>query len=155
MILWNVILAFVWTALVGDFSAATFSIGLLIGYLTIAATASGPKATSYRLKPVLVLKFLGYFAKEVIVSTAQVVASVYSPINKLRPGIVAVPIRERDELQIGILANLISYTPGNLSVEVAEDRTAIYVHVLSLTDADAYRKEVQTGYEDRLREIFE
>jgi multicomponent Na+:H+ antiporter subunit E len=49
---------------------------------------------------------------------------------------------------------MITLTPGTLSIDVAEDRSVIYVHVLQLGDREALIAEIANGFERRIAEIF-
>ena len=64
--------------------------------------------------------------------------------GSLRPAIVAFPLTVKSDAEITLLANLITLTPGTLSVDVSEDRAVLYVHVLTLdTPRGADRRDRQ------------
>ena len=71
-----------------------------------------------------------------------------------RPGIVAVPLDARTDFEIMTLANLISLTPGTLSLDVSEDRRTLYVHAMFIDDPDALRREIKQGMERRVLEAL-
>jgi multicomponent Na+:H+ antiporter subunit E len=89
------------------------------------------------------------FLWELVLANTVVAWEVLTPRNYMRPGIVAVPIRARHDHEIAMLANLISLTPGTLTLEVAEDRSVLYVHSLHLLSPDHLRSRV-SRLEDRL-----
>jgi multicomponent Na+:H+ antiporter subunit E len=53
-----------------------------------------------------------------------------------------------------LLANLISLTPGTLSIDVSEDRRYLYVHVMFLDDVEAACRELKEGLERRVLEVL-
>jgi multicomponent Na+:H+ antiporter subunit E len=79
---------------------------------------------------------------------------VVTPHYTMNPGIVAVPLDATSDAEITLLANLITLTPGTLSVDVSSDRKVLYVHVMFVTDADLFRRQVKEGFERRVMEIF-
>jgi multicomponent Na+:H+ antiporter subunit E len=74
---------------------------------------------------------------------------VITPHLKSRPGIVAVPLDPRltSDAQLTLLANLISLTPGTLSLALSEDRRILYVHAMFVEDPDQVREEIKNGME--------
>lgn len=102
--------------------------------------------------PVRLLKaipFTFFFLWDLTVANAVVAWEVVTPRHYMRPGIVEVPIRSSRPIEIALLANLISLTPGTLSLEVGEDRAALYVHALHLVSPEDLRVRVRR-LEDRL-----
>jgi multicomponent Na+:H+ antiporter subunit E len=52
------------------------------------------------------------------------------------------------------VANLISLTPGTLSIDLSEDRSILYVHVMFLDDPDRFRQSIKNGVERRVLEVM-
>jgi multicomponent Na+:H+ antiporter subunit E len=52
-----------------------------------------------------------------------------------------------------MLANMITLTPGTLSLEVSTDRQVLYVHNVHVTDPDAFRQEIKEGFERQVLEV--
>jgi multicomponent Na+:H+ antiporter subunit E len=71
----------------------------------------------------------------------------------IKSAIVGVPLRVSSDIEITLLASLISLTPGTLSLELSPDNRVLYVHTLSYRDAEEFRQEIQDGFERRLLEI--
>jgi len=93
-----------------------------------------------RLLRACVLAFV--YVGELIVSTATVAWEIVTPRHAIRPWIVRVPISSRTDLEITGIANLVSFTPGTLTLEVAEDREALFVHALHVSDPDVIRTRI-------------
>jgi multicomponent Na+:H+ antiporter subunit E len=74
---------------------------------------------------------------------------------QLRPGVVAVPLDLKTRVGIVFLANMITLTPGTLSLDISVDRKMLYVHTVWLEDADKFRNAIKQEYERRVREIVE
>jgi multicomponent Na+:H+ antiporter subunit E len=99
------------------------------------------------------VRFLAFFLVELGVSNAVVAWEVATPRHFMRPGIVRVPVRSRSNLEVTLLANLVSLTPGTLSLEVTEDRSALFIHALHLVSPDHLRIRVRR-LEDRLLAVL-
>ena len=62
------------------------------------------------------------------------------------------PLDLKSDAGITVLANLITLTPGTLSLDVSPDRKTLFVHALHVEDPDAFRREVKEGFERRVKE---
>lgn len=102
----------------------------------------------------LLIRFLGFYLKELVFANLRVAHDALTPTHHMRPGIVAIPLDARTDLEILLLANLISMTPGSLSIDVATDRSVLYVHALYVDDPDAFRSEIKATLERRVLELL-
>lgn len=152
-----VILALVWAGITGNFSGLNLLFGGAIGagavYL-LRDTVARPRATR-RIRRIVSLALL--FIYELIVSAVRVAAVVIRPdLSKaVRPAIVAVPITLRSDAEITLLANMITLTPGTLTVDVSPDKSVLYVHALYMEDREAMIADITNGFEKKVREVFE
>jgi multicomponent Na+:H+ antiporter subunit E len=147
-------LALGWMALTGDGSpaAAVFGLGLGLALLRVARPLGGEGFARVRL--LRLPGFALFFAREIVVSNLKVAAAVLAPEGRLRPAIVAVPLRLDRDAEIALLADLITLTPGTLSLDVSPDRRTLYVHAMSTTSPDELRREIRDGFERRILEVF-
>lgn len=88
-----------------------------------------------------------YFLYELVVSSVQVARDVVTPRSRARPGILAIPLDARSDLQITLFANLVSLTPGSLSLDVSEDRRLLFVHMMFIDDPEKDRRALKSGME--------
>jgi multicomponent Na+:H+ antiporter subunit E len=79
-----------------------------------------------------------------------------APESYVCPGVVAIPLDARTDLEIALLANLITLTPGSVSLDLSEDRQVLYVHAMYIDggDVEAYRRSVKDGLERRVLELL-
>lgn len=72
------------------------------------------------------------------------------------PGVVAIPLDARTDLEITLLANLITLTPGSVALDLSEDRSVLYVHAMYIDggDVEAYRRSIKEGLERRVLELL-
>ena len=150
----NAVLALGWAAFFGHFSAASLLGGFALGYATLWLVRPLYGETDYFRRFWKVVGLGLYFLKELVVSSVRVVAVVLAPGQRSRAGMIALPLDVSAPAEITVLANLISLTPGTLSVEVSEDRRVLYVHSMFLDDPDDLRRELKSGLERRVLEAF-
>jgi len=155
LFLLNILLAIAWAAVTGSFAPATLLAGFAFGYaaLLLAKPAFGPSA--YHIGVWRAIAFLGFFVKELVLSSLRVAHDVLTPGYMMKPGIVAVPLRAKTDVEITVLANLISLTPGTLSIDVSRDRSVLYVHAMyDADDPDSIRRAITNKLETRVLRLF-
>ena len=155
LFLLNILLALLWGAVNGTFGAAPLLAGFVLGYLVLllARPAFGPSA--YYSGLWRGLGFVLFYVWELILSSVRVAFDVLTPKLRAVPGIIGVPIEARTDAEITVLANLISLTPGTLSLVVSPDRKTLYVHAMYLDDGpDAVRNDLKDDMERRVLRLF-
>ena len=155
LFIYNILISMLWALLTGNVSIGNLTIGFMLGYfaLTLLHPATAAKA-SYFQKTMQFIRFALFFIKELIVSSYRVAKDVIKPLPLMRPGIIGIPLDAETDLEITMLANLITLTPGTLSLDVSPDRKTLYIHAMYLVNADDLRKEIKEGMERRLLELL-
>lgn len=148
--LFNILLAFAWMLLTGESSSSGFISGMAVGYLILWMSRSAFGKDIYFSKIPRLIGFLLYFLKELILANLRVAFDILTPKNYLNPGIVEVPLDVESDLEITLFANLVTLTPGTLSLDVSDDRKTLFVHVMYLEDEERFRRELKDGLEKRL-----
>lgn len=144
MFMWNIMLALVWAMLTGSFAAGSLMAGFIFGYLVLAFVArlSG-QATTYSRKIPEVIRFTFFYVWELIQSNLRVAYEVLTPTHHMKPGVIGLPLDATTDAQITMLANLITMTPGTLSLDVSNDRRMLYIHAMYMEDEDALYAELK------------
>lgn len=132
----NLVLAFVWAAITNAFTPLNFFVGFVIGSFALGMVRYQFQ-TKYFQRGALILKLVWLFLYELVLSALRVAKDVLTPGMKFRPGIVAYHLTTDDDAQITLLANLITLTPGTMSVDVSTDKTTLYVHAMHAHDPEA------------------
>ncbi|HLV36016.1 MAG TPA: Na+/H+ antiporter subunit E [Spirillospora sp.] len=153
-LLLNVLLALAWAALTGRLTPENLLGGFVLGYALLALSRRALGCTSYVTKVPQVISFAAYFLVQLVTANLRVAVEVLTPGQQMRPAIVAVPLDIRRDLEITLLANLITLTPGTLSLDVSSDKRVLYVHSMYVTDIEAFRREIKDGFEQRVKELF-
>jgi multicomponent Na+:H+ antiporter subunit E len=151
---WNILLALIWAAATADISLASLIIGYIIGFgvLWFMRPIFGP--TNYFRKVWKFILFMGFFAKEMFMSNMRVAYDVITPAIYMRPGVVAVPLDAKTDVEIAMVANIITLTPGTMSLGVSHDHKVLYVHSMFVGDPDELRREIKEGIELPLLEVM-
>ena len=155
LFIYNILISLLWALLTGNVSVGNLTLGFVLGYfaLTLLYPATG-KRVSYFQKTIQFIRFALFFTKELIVSSWRVSLDVVKPLPLMRPGVIGIPLDAETDLEITMLANIISLTPGTLSLDVSPDRKTLYIHAMYVIDADELRREIKDGLERRLLELL-
>ena len=149
----NLLLTFIWVALTGGFTFANIFFGFCLSYFVLfVITRGGSRARYFRLVPKLI-NFFFYFLYQLIKANVQVAWEVGTPKLYMTPGIVGVPLDVQSDAQITLLANMITLTPGTLSLDVSEDKKVLYVYSMYITNRDEFIRDIKEGFEKRIIEI--
>jgi multicomponent Na+:H+ antiporter subunit E len=100
------------------------------------------------------LRFAGFYLAEVVKSNLMIAWDVLTPTDKGSPGIIALPLPEglRDG-QILLISNLITMTPGTLTLDLSADRRTLVLHVLYLGDVEQTRRHLLENYVQRVVQL--
>jgi multicomponent Na+:H+ antiporter subunit E len=151
--LWNLMLALTWAALTGDFHLQNVFIGFLLGYLVLYMVRNVVGSPRYAERMGKAIGFAFYFLWEMLLANLKVAYDVLTPTHHMRPGVIAIPLDARTDFEITILANLITLTPGTMSLDVSTDRRVLYIHAMYVDDPDELRRKIKHGFERRLLEL--
>ncbi len=97
--------------------------------------------------------FIGYYLFQLVKANLVMAKDILSPNPKFTPGIIRVKLDAKTDQEILILVNLISMTPGSLCLHITEDKSAIFVHDMYLSDVESVRHHIKVGLEKRILEI--
>jgi multicomponent Na+:H+ antiporter subunit E len=102
-----------------------------------------------------IVKLLVFVQYELLLANWRVTRDVIRPSKYLHPRVIRVPLEEGSEVQVATIAGLITLTPGSVTVDIAEDRSAMYVHAMDVPDIEALRQQIKSGFERRVMEVFQ
>lgn len=147
----NLVVAFIWQQIFPIFGVADYLIGFGLGFLVIWLTNRAYGRRAYDL-----IYFIGYVLWAIVLSNLSLAKLVLQPRLQLDPGIIAVPLTVSTNLEIMILASVITLTPGTISVDLgqnAQRERVLYVHNLTVGDAEAFRQSVKETFERLLLRV--
>ena len=143
--LWLVAL---WLLLWNDLSVGNVVGGVLVASLVLVAArlpraaCAGGDTDRARVAPLSLLYFLGYVLAKLVQSNLVLAWEIITPRNKINTGIIAIPMRTDSELALLVVANVITLTPGTVTIEAVGSPPVLYVNVLHLHDIEDVRQEL-------------
>lgn len=152
----TLLLIITWMLLVNGTKLGSLVFAIILGTIIPLLTAPyWPNAPRMRNIPAIV-EYALIVLWDIVVSNFIVARIVlFTPLDNLRPGWVAVPLDLRTPEAITVLAGTITLTPGTVSSDMSACGRVLLVHCLHAPDPDAVRKQIKQRYEARLKRIFE
>lgn len=152
----NLFLAFIWLTLTMKFEPMNFIFGFIAGFIVLwFVNRKNPEEYRYIHFLPRLFSFILLFLKEVVKGSIRIGYDIITPSHYMRPGIIAVPLDAKTDLEITLLANSITLTPGTTSIALSDDRAFLYVYNVYL-DEDVQKSidEIKNGLEKKLMEVL-
>jgi multicomponent Na+:H+ antiporter subunit E len=148
----TLLLALGWAAATGNFSLLNLLFGALVGGFCLYLIRGQIGGRRFWRRAVRIATLALLFIQELILSALRVAALVLRPRLDLRPALVAFPLTATNDVEITLLANLITLTPGTLSVDVSKDRKHLLIHAIDVRDREELIRGIREGLEARVME---
>lgn len=152
-ILVNIIIAFMWMFLSESYTMPSFIAGFIWGLLLVLLLNRFIPGRFYGIRVVKILKLIGIFIRELILSNLSILKLVYTPKPEIEPGIFALPLEVKSNWEITLLAHLITLTPGTLSVAVSDHNDVIFIHAMDIDEVDESIREIKDSFEKAILEV--
>jgi multicomponent Na+:H+ antiporter subunit E len=154
--LWNLLLALAWAIAAGELTVSNLLFGFILGFLVLYFTRRSLGLENYGRKVTGLIGLVMLFFWELTVASLRIAYDIVTPRHHMRPGVLAVPLEVKSDAEITLLANLITMTPGTLSLDISEDRSVLYVHTMYIGEGDleTERRNLKSGFERRIVELF-
>lgn len=96
-----------------------------------------------------------YFMKELIFSNFNIIYYIMSAGHKFRPAILGLPLSLKSDFSITLLANLITLTPGTITLEISKDKKYLYFHTINVPNEnlEEAKQKIKDGFEKRIMKI--
>lgn len=142
--MWNLMLALIWVVLTGAFTGYNFLVGFIFGYVALSILQRHISLLNgYSRRLPNLLRFLVFFFVELVKANIKVAFDVLTPVWYMKPGVIALPLEAKTDMEITFVANLISLTPGTLSLDVSDDRRVLFIHAMFLDDEESLRADLK------------
>ena len=152
-VLINLAIAFLWMFLQDEWSALSFIGGYFVGLFVIFCMRRFFPTSFYMKKIISILKLLLVFLYESFVSSIYVIRQVVKPKIDVTPGIFKMETDLESNLEVTLLALLITLTPGSVVVEVTPDNKVFYVHGLNLPESIDAVIQSKVNFEKAIKEV--
>lgn len=152
-VLMNLLIAVLWMSLQDSWQPLSFISGYLIGIIILFFMRRFFKKPFYIFMFVSIGKLLLIFIKELISSSFLVMKQIMRPRINVHPGIFRLDTDMEGDLEVTLLAMLITLTPGSVVLEVTPDGKAFYVHAMDIPESrDAVFKS-QRVFEKAIKDV--
>ena len=136
-----------WVAFSGLVSLSNLVIGFVLGYGVIWVIQPMLGQSAYARRGWAWIKLVVYFIYDLISSSIEVAIDVVTPGHRSRPAILEMPLDVKTDAGILLVTNLISLTPGTLSLDVSEDRRTLRFHAMFADDPEKLKAGLKQGIE--------
>ena len=106
------------------------------------------------LKIPKLISFLLFYLMELLLANFRVAHDAVTPTHHMRPALLAIPLDARTDFEILLFANLMTMTPGSVTVDISKDRRTLYLHVMYVEDADEIRRSIKHDFERRVLRLL-
>ncbi|MBF0694716.1 MAG: Na+/H+ antiporter subunit E [Flavobacterium sp.] len=152
--LMNMLLSFIWVALTGQMYFTNFLFGFILGFFILWVMNRGAADRRYFTRIPNAIYFAFYFLYQMLNSNLQVAFDVITPRYFFTPGVIAYKMTAKTPLEINLLSTALSLTPGTMVLDISEDNTILYLHVMYLKDKREFTQQIQNGLERKLLELL-
>ncbi len=102
------------------------------------------------------VSFVLFYVKEVITANLFIAIDILRPKSAASPGFIELPLGPMNNMQILLLTNLISMTPGTLSFDLSQDRSRLLIHAMYLRGRpEEVRSHLIERYVNRIHRLFD
>ena len=84
----------------------------------------------------------------------RVAIDVITPNFHATPGIIKYDIDAETDFEITMLTNIIALTPGTMVIDIADDKSHIFIHTMYLKDKQKFINRMKERTEKKLLEIL-
>ena len=106
------------------------------------------------LRSLRLLEFILFYIVDSVISNFKVAWDILTPTDYMKPAFIELNTVGLSDRQLLALSNLISMTPGTLSLDVRDDRSALMIHCMYAGDPEALLKNLESNYVRRVRNVF-
>lgn len=146
-------LTLIWCGFSNNFGMANFLFGVFVAFLCCALFPKRQtKDYHIRLWPLICL--LGLTILELIKSSLLVAWEVITPKHLSEPKILQIDLACRNDIERTFLANLISLTPGTLSIDLTENKTQLKIHVMFAAQPEKTVEFIKKNLEPKVMKVF-
>jgi len=88
-------------------------------------------------------EFILFYLSKLVQANFYMAFIILSPKMKTQPGFIEFPLKIKSSAGLLLFSNLMSMTPGSLSVDISNDRRILLLHVLMKNDEQIILKDIE------------
>src|SRR5699024_5890818 len=151
----NLLIAVLWMFLQSSFTMGSFIFGYLIGIFLLFILRYFYAFDFYMRRVWAFVKLCILFAVELTKANLDMVGVVLKKEMNHKPCVVAVRTKLETDIEISLLAALISLTPGTITMDFSDDNKTLYIHAIDVDDLDEFRDDIHNSFEKAILEVTE
>lgn len=152
-VLANLFIAILWMLLQGSWSWLTFSAGYLVGLFILFLVRRYLGSEFYPISILKIIDLLLVFLQELLTSGIVVAKQILQPRLNLTPGIFMLETDLERDVEVTLLAMLITLTPGSVVLEVSSDCKCLYIHGMDLPESFDSVNKSKLRFEEKIRTV--
>ncbi|WP_181884425.1 Na+/H+ antiporter subunit E [Neobacillus piezotolerans] len=152
-VLTNLFIALLWTALQEDWSVLTFISGYFAGMIVLFLMRRFLPANFYLITFLNIIKLAVVFIQELFISSFMVIKQIIRPRLAIAPGTLTLETDLESDLEVTLLALLLTLTPGSVVIKVSEDNRTFFVHVLDTSDSNEALINSKIRFENSIKRV--
>jgi multisubunit Na+/H+ antiporter MnhE subunit len=98
--------------------------------------------------------FLGFYLSKLVSANLYIAYDILTPRLRINPGVIEVDMELKSNFGMLLCSNLVSMTPGTLSMDLDREKNILLVHLLYMDRKEATKKEIARIMQ-RIRQITE
>lgn len=106
------------------------------------------------IKAYYFIEFVLFYLSKLVQSNLYIAYDILTPNIKSYPGFINVPLIIQSDFGLLLFSNLLSMTPGTLSIDIDSDKNEIKVHVLYNKNQSVVLNEIQK-IQNKIKRIIE
>ncbi|WP_440682547.1 Na+/H+ antiporter subunit E [Cysteiniphilum halobium] len=148
-----IFLTFIWCGFSNNFIPLNILLGLIVALICHFAIPKYDGIT-YRIRPLALLYLVIFCIKELFKSSILVAWDVITPKKYHDPIMVSIDLNCHLDIEVTLLANLISLTPGTLSIDISKNRQKLLLHVMFGQQPEEVKRFIKQKLEPKVMKVF-
>lgn len=91
----------------------------------------------------VILSLTGTYLVMLFRSNWQVTKEVLTPGFRMNPAIIGIELEIKSDIGIYLLVNLVTMTPDSMVIDISEDRSKLYVHIMYAEDIGNEKNKIK------------
>lgn len=132
----------VWVTLWESVTWANLLGGVIVSLVVITLLPPRSDRPDVGFRLIAALKLFSYFVWELVVASAIVAWEVVTPKIGINAAVVSVRLTSEVPGIVTAVANMVSLTPGTVTLEVDDENSTLFIHVLHLKSVELTRESI-------------
>lgn len=150
----NIFFGFLWMFLSNGYNSEYFAVGFFWGvFVIILFRKLLPGKKLYYIYLYSWIKLILLFLIELLKADIAVFKLMFKPNLDVNPAIFEYPLDVKKNWQITMLANMITLTPGTITVNVSNDNSKLFIHRLDTENISEEIDAIKNSFEKAILEV--